>query len=64
MNNAERQARLRASRAKEGMKQLLFWITADDYAKMLKFQKRKRAKSQSDVIAIALHRLWATEGLA
>ena len=46
------------------MKQLLFWITADDYAKMLKFQKRKRVKSQSDVIAIALHRLWATEGLA
>ena len=43
MNNAERQARFRASRAKEGMKQLLFWITADD-AKMLKFQKRNESK--------------------
>ena len=64
MNNTERQARFRASRAKEGMKKLLFfWLTTDDYTKMLKFQKRKRVKSQSDVIAVALHRLWATEGL-
>ena len=45
------------------MKQLLFWLTTDDYAKMLEFQKRNGLKSQSDVIATALHRLWKTEGL-
>ena len=44
-------------------KQLLFWLTSDDYAKMLEFQKRNGLKSQSDVIATALHRLWKTEGL-